>query len=53
MAENLDAQLKRMVQDLKEIIEHLNASNSSQDSNDPVSKPSRVPHYLVGKTLIG
>ena len=32
----MDAQLKRMVQDLKEIIEHLNASGSNQDSADPV-----------------
>ena len=37
MAENIDAQLKRMVNDLKEIIDHLNTSGSTQDSNDPVS----------------
>ena len=36
LAENIDAQLKRMVQDLKEIIDHLNTANSSQDNNDPV-----------------
>ena len=37
LAENIDAQLKRMASDLKEIVDHLNVSNSSQDSSDPVS----------------
>ncbi len=37
LAENIDAQLKRMVQDLKEIIDHLNTTNTSQDNADPVS----------------
>lgn len=37
MAENIDAQLKRMVNDLKEIVEHLNASSGNQDNTDPVS----------------
>ena len=36
LADNIDAQLKRMVQDLKEIIDHLNTSNSQQDGTDPV-----------------
>ncbi|XP_039276369.1 nuclear pore glycoprotein p62 [Nilaparvata lugens] len=36
MAESLDTQLKQMSEDLKEIIEHLNESNRTQDSNDPV-----------------
>lgn len=36
MAENVDAQLKRMSQDLKEIIEHLNTSNGLADTSDPV-----------------
>jgi hypothetical protein len=36
MAENIDAQLKRMSSDLKEIIEHLNSSHSKQDPADPV-----------------
>ena len=36
LADNIDAQLKRMVQDLKEIIDHLNTSNSQQDTTDPV-----------------
>lgn len=37
LAENIDGQLKRMVSDLKEIIDYLNASNDSQDSDSPVS----------------
>ena len=36
LAENVDAQLKRMVQDLKEIIDHMNSSNANADSNEPV-----------------
>ncbi|TSL89850.1 Transcriptional regulator ATRX [Bagarius yarrelli] len=35
LAENVDAQLKRMSQDLKEIIEHLNTSNRLADTSDP------------------
>ncbi len=42
MAENIDGQLKRMVQDLKDIIGHLNANNSSQDSNDPVHQIAKI-----------
>ena len=45
LAENVDAQLKRMSQDLKEIIEHLNTSSGPSDTSDPVritvSSPSR------------
>ncbi|MGH0158013.1 UNVERIFIED_CONTAM: hypothetical protein FKN15_057688 [Acipenser sinensis] len=37
LAENIDAQLKRMSQDLKEIIEHVNTSSSSSETSDPVS----------------
>uniref|UniRef100_A0A8C1DNR9 Nuclear pore glycoprotein p62 n=1 Tax=Cyprinus carpio carpio TaxID=630221 RepID=A0A8C1DNR9_CYPCA len=37
LAENVDAQLKRMSQDLKEIIEHLNTSSGPADTADPVS----------------
>jgi hypothetical protein len=37
MAENMDTQLKQMSEDLKEIIEHLNETNRTQDTNDPVS----------------
>lgn len=37
IAENIDAQLKRMTSDLKEVIEHLNMSAGSRESTDPVS----------------
>ena len=37
LAESLDAQLKRMGQDLKEIIERLNSANTKPDPDDPVS----------------
>merc|ERR1711973_414904 len=43
LAENLDGQLSRMGEDLKEIISHLNTSVKSQDSKDPV--------YQIGKVL--
>lgn len=42
MAETLDAQLQRMSDDLREIIEHLNSSNRNQDESDPVVQISRV-----------
>ncbi|KAK3103752.1 hypothetical protein FSP39_021635, partial [Pinctada imbricata] len=42
LAENVDAQLKRMVQDLKEIISHLNTSNTNQDQNDPVQQITKI-----------
>ena len=37
IAENIDAQLKRMTEDLKEVIDHLNTGAGSQDNTDPVS----------------
>lgn len=40
LAENLDTQLRQMSEDLKEVIECLNETNRSQDSNDPVSNVS-------------
>uniref|UniRef100_T1JM60 Nucleoporin NSP1-like C-terminal domain-containing protein n=1 Tax=Strigamia maritima TaxID=126957 RepID=T1JM60_STRMM len=43
LAENIDAQMKRMAEDLKEIIDHVNTSNNNQDNTDPV--------YQVGKIL--
>lgn len=36
IAENIDAQLKRMTEDLKEVIDHLNTTSGAQDSTDPV-----------------
>ena len=38
MAEDVDSQLKRMAEDLKEIIEQINTANSNQDQDQsPVS----------------
>ena len=38
MAENIDSQLKRMMQDMKDIISHINTSNTSlKENDDPVN----------------
>lgn len=42
MAENMDTQLKQMSEDLKEIIEHLNETNKSEDNNNPVAQIGRI-----------
>lgn len=42
LAESLDAQLKRMGQDLKEIIDRINSSNAKPDPDDPVSLVIKV-----------
>ncbi|XP_050454990.1 nuclear pore glycoprotein p62 [Cataglyphis hispanica] len=42
LAENLDTQLKRMSEDLKEIIEHLNEANRAQDSSDPIVQIGKI-----------
>ncbi|XP_016116140.1 nuclear pore glycoprotein p62-like [Sinocyclocheilus grahami] len=42
LAENVDAQLKRMSQDLKEIIEHLNTSSGPADSTDPLQQICKI-----------
>ncbi|XP_037542387.1 nucleoporin 62 like [Nematolebias whitei] len=42
LAENVDAQLKRMSQDLKEIIEHLNTSSGSADTSDPLQQICKI-----------
>ncbi|TNN03015.1 hypothetical protein fugu_000044 [Takifugu bimaculatus] len=42
LAENVDAQLKRMSQDLKEIIEHLNTSSGPADSSDPLQQICKI-----------
>ena len=33
MAEDIDSQMKRMAEDLKEIIEQINTANSNQDQD--------------------
>ncbi|XP_043830674.1 nuclear pore glycoprotein p62 isoform X3 [Dromiciops gliroides] len=42
LAENIDAQLKRMAQDLKDIIEHLNMSGGPSDTNDPLQQICKI-----------
>uniref|UniRef100_A0A4W5LNE2 Nuclear pore glycoprotein p62 n=1 Tax=Hucho hucho TaxID=62062 RepID=A0A4W5LNE2_9TELE len=42
LAENVDAQLKRMSQDLKEIIEHLNTSSGPADNTDPLQQICKI-----------
>lgn len=47
LAENVDAQLKRMSQDLKEIIEHLNTSSGPADTSDPVRRDLFVSYCFL------
>ncbi|XP_072482079.1 nuclear pore glycoprotein p62 isoform X22 [Notamacropus eugenii] len=42
LAENIDAQLKRMAQDLKEIIEHLNMAGGPPDTTDPLQQICKI-----------
>ncbi|KAM3827333.1 nucleoporin-62 C-terminal-like protein isoform 2-T3 [Vipera latastei] len=42
LAENIDAQLKRMAQDLKDIIEHLNTSGGPADNSDPLQQICKI-----------
>lgn len=42
LAEGIDAQLKRMAEDLREMIEHVNAANKVQDANDPMVQISKI-----------
>jgi len=42
LAENLDGQLARMCEDLKEIISHLNSTQKAGDSRDPVHQIGKV-----------
>ena len=42
LAENLDGQLTRMGEDLKEIISHLNSAARAEDSRDPVTQMGKV-----------
>ncbi|XP_006898707.1 PREDICTED: nuclear pore glycoprotein p62 [Elephantulus edwardii] len=42
LAENIDAQLKRMAQDLKDIIEHLNTAGAPADSSDPLQQICKI-----------
>lgn len=42
LAENIDAQLKRMSQDLKDVIEHLNTSAGPGDSSNPLQQICKI-----------
>ncbi|GFS68575.1 nuclear pore glycoprotein p62, partial [Nephila pilipes] len=42
LAESIDAQLKRMSEDIREIIEHVNTANKAQDDNDPVQQIAKI-----------
>ncbi|XP_074072596.1 nuclear pore glycoprotein p62-like [Macrotis lagotis] len=42
LAENIDAQLKSMAQDLKDVTEHLNMSGGPSDSNDPLQQICKI-----------
>jgi nuclear pore complex protein Nup62 len=42
LAENLDAQLKRMSEDLKEVISHLNLGSKGADTSDPVAQIAKI-----------
>lgn len=42
LAESIDGQLKRMVLDLKEIIDHLNTTNSTEENTDPIHQITKI-----------
>lgn len=42
LAQNLDAQLHQMTDDLCKVIEHLNSNNTSSQASDPVNTVARV-----------
>ncbi|XP_044522591.1 nuclear pore glycoprotein p62 [Gracilinanus agilis] len=42
LAETIDAQLKRMARDLKDVIEHLNAAGGPPDAADPLQQVCRI-----------
>ncbi|XP_004457801.2 nuclear pore glycoprotein p62 [Dasypus novemcinctus] len=42
LAENIDAQLKRMAQDLKDVIEHLNTCGGPADTSDPLQQICKI-----------
>jgi hypothetical protein len=50
MTENVDTQLKQMSEDLKEIIEHLNETNRTHDTSDPVSS-TKMEDFMIKSLL--
>jgi len=52
LAENIDAQLKRMVSDLREIIDHLNANNSmASGEGSKLGEGGGDPTHQIAKIL--
>ena len=53
LAETLDAQLQRMSDDLREVIEHINAANRSRDDSEPLVQISKVLNaHMVSHRVI-
>uniref|UniRef100_UPI0035902BE3 nuclear pore glycoprotein p62 isoform X2 n=1 Tax=Myxine glutinosa TaxID=7769 RepID=UPI0035902BE3 len=48
LAENIDAQLKRMSQDLKEVIDHLNTSSGPGETADPLQQICKILNAHMG-----
>lgn len=42
LVEKLDTQLRQMSEDLREVIDHLNEANKSQDNNDPITQIGKI-----------
>ena len=51
MAEDSDSQLKRMAEDLKEIIEQINTANSNQDQDQSTVSPVGVAKSGRGQIM--
>ncbi|KAG8447707.1 hypothetical protein GDO86_014996 [Hymenochirus boettgeri] len=48
LAENIDAQLKRMAQDLKDVIEHLNTTAGPGDASNPLQQICKILNAHMG-----
>lgn len=51
LAESIDTQLKRVGQDLKDIIEQINTANVAQDDESPVSL-GEICHMTVAHIIV-
>jgi nuclear pore complex protein Nup62 len=51
LAETLDAQLQRMSDDLREVIDHINSANKNQDESEPLVQISRVLNAHMVKIM--
>ncbi len=52
LAETLDAQLQRMSDDLREVIEHINSANKSRDDSEPLVQISKVLNAHMVRKII-